>query len=61
MNHTRDPFRGHVWEARPWRLDATPATWDYTGMTRQRQAEPDEAPLLDYVTGLEMLTPVRRK
>ena len=33
MNQTRDPFRGYYWERRPWRTDARPATWGYTGMT----------------------------
>ncbi len=49
MNDTRDPFRGYVWEARPWRADASPVNWAYTGMTRQRPTDPDEMPLLDYV------------
>ncbi|MGC8780773.1 MAG: sulfatase/phosphatase domain-containing protein, partial [Anaerolineae bacterium] len=61
MNDTRDPFRGYYWERRPWRDDARPATWDYTGMTRQRE-EPDYEPRqLDYATGLEMTEAVRKK
>jgi uncharacterized sulfatase len=39
MNDTRDPFRGYYWERRPWRSDARPPSWDYTGMTRQREHE----------------------
>jgi len=61
MNHTRDPFRGYYWERRPWRTDARPATWDYTGMTRQRENEGDERRQLDYATGLEMKDAVRKK
>lgn len=60
MNDTRDPFRGYYWERRPWRLDARPATWDYTGMTRQRIAE-EEPRQLDYGTGLEISEAVRPK
>ena len=53
MNETRDPFRGYYWERRPWREDARPATWDYTGQTRQRPADPAfEKPMLDYDTGM---------
>ena len=52
MNDTRDPFRGYYWERRPWREDARPATWDYTGMTRQRHTEKGETAQLDYMTGL---------
>lgn len=60
MNDTRDPFRGYQWERRPWRAGASDARWDYTGMTRQREDEhlPRQ---LDYLTGLEMDRPVRRK
>ena len=55
MNRTVDPFRGYYWERRPWRTDARPATWDYTSMTRQRQAEEDGEPRqLDYSNGLEI-------
>ncbi|MFV0138179.1 sulfatase-like hydrolase/transferase [Streptomyces sp. HMX87] len=62
MNETRDPFRGHYWEARPWRTDAREATWAYDGMTRQRPDDPGYQPrLLDYVTGLEMTETMRRK
>ena len=59
MNDTRDPFRGYYWECRPWRTDARQPTWNYTGM--MRQAENDyEKRQLDYGTGLEMETSVRR-
>lgn len=61
MNRTRDPFRGYYWERRPWRKDAREATWDYTGMTRQRENEEYEPRQLDYETGLEMVSPVRKK
>jgi len=61
MNATRDPFRGYYWERRPWRGDAHPASWNYTGMTRQRENEEGEARQLDYVTGLTMVDAVRRK
>ena len=60
MNETRDPFRGYCWERRPWRKDARPASWRYTAMTRQREAE-EEPRQLDYDTGLEMTAAVRRK
>ena len=45
MNRTRDPFRGYYWERRPWRADARPASWPYTGYTRQSRAE--DRPLRD--------------
>ena len=61
MNRTRDPFRGYYWERRPWRRDARPATWEYTGMTRQREDEDYEPRQLDYDTGLEMTCAVRQK
>jgi uncharacterized sulfatase len=61
MNRTRDPFRGYCWERRPWRTDARPATWPYTGMTRQRENEDYEPRQLDYDTGLEMTEAVRKK
>jgi len=61
MNDTRDPFRGYDWERRPWRTDARPATWAYTGMTRQRENEEYEPRQLDYDTGLPMTDAVRKK
>jgi uncharacterized sulfatase len=61
MNNTRDPFRGYYWERRPWRQNARPATWSYTGMTRQRENEDWEQRQLDYNTGLEMLDAMRKK
>ncbi len=61
MNQIRDPFRGYCWERRPWNTKASPATWEYTGYTRQRQ-EPDYEPLqLDYSTGLTAKDLVRKK
>ncbi len=61
MNRRRDPFRGYMWERRPWRKDARPASWDYTLMTRQREDEDFEPRQLDYATGLPMEKAVRRK
>lgn len=61
MNQTRDPYRGYYWERRPWRHDASPATWDYTGYTRQRENEEYEPRQMDYSTGLEMEAAVRAK
>jgi uncharacterized sulfatase len=62
MNGTRDPFRGYYWECRPWRADAQPATWAYTGYTRQREeSELYEPRQLDYTTGVEMVDAVREK
>jgi uncharacterized sulfatase len=61
MNRTRDPFRGWYWERRPWRGDARPASWRYTGMTRQRENEEYEPRQLDYDTGLPMTEAVRSK
>ncbi len=61
MNRTRDPFRSYYWETRPWRDDARQPTWGYTGMTRQRENDPDEPRQLDYDTGVEMEQAVRRK
>ncbi len=61
MNETRDPFRGYHWERRPWRTDARPATWRYTGMTRQRENEEYEPRQLDYATGMEIVEATREK
>lgn len=62
MDRIRDPFRGYQWQRRPWRGDAPPASWDCSGMTRQRMEDPRYEDLqLDYATGLPMAEPVRRK
>lgn len=62
MNNTRDPFRGYYWERRPWRKDASEASWDYTLMTRQREEdERFEDRQLDYATGLPMKQATRTK
>lgn len=61
MNETRDPFRGYYWERRPWRTDASTATWDYTKMTRQKYTENDEVGQLDYATGLPITEFIRVK
>lgn len=52
MNDTIDPFRGYYWERRPWRKDARPATWSYTGYDRYVENELDQPRFLDYNTGL---------
>ncbi len=53
MDQTRDPFRGYQWVRRPWRANAAPATWDNSGMTRQRHEEERYEPYqLDYRTGM---------
>ena len=62
MNNTRDPFRGYYWERRPWRKDASDATWRYTGMTRQRgESTVFEKGQLDYENGLPIKELVRAK
>ncbi len=62
MNETRDPFRGYYWERRPWRKDARPATWSYTGFTRQREEDERYEPRqLDYNTGNPMEDATRKK
>ena len=43
------------------RADARPATWDYTGMTRQRATEPGETEQPDYMTGLPYKKRIRQK
>ena len=60
MNQTRDPYRGYQWEVRSWRTDKLPR-WENAGYTRQRENNPGEPRQLDYDTGLEMETAVRRK
>ena len=60
MDETRDPFRGYYWERRPWRSDASDASWDGSGYTRQ--SEDDYEPRqLDYSTGLTMKEATRMK
>lgn len=61
MNNTRDPFRGYYWERRSWRDDARAASWDYTGMTRQKKPDTEEKNPLDYNTGLEVTEYTRNK
>jgi len=60
MNDTRDPFRGYYWELRRWRKDAKPASWKYTGFTRQREHEEYEPRELDYNTGVEIVEAARK-
>lgn len=52
MNETRDPFRGYYWERRPWRTDASPASWKGSGFTRQKEPDYDEVCECSYDTGL---------
>lgn len=53
MNETRDCFRGYHWERRPWRTDARPASYHYTGNKRYKLGDPGFTPdPLDYTTGL---------
>jgi uncharacterized sulfatase len=53
MNETRDCFRGYHWERRPWRTDARPATYHYTGHKRYKMGDPGFTPEpLDYSTGM---------
>ncbi len=61
MNSTRDPFRGWVWEQRPWRkgLPDPSVRWK-DGMTRQREDEDYEPRQLNYMNGLEMEESTRR-
>lgn len=59
MNRTRDPFRGYYWARRSWRPEKI-ASWDCDGMTRRRYTEADEVKQLDYLTGLEVTTRVRK-
>lgn len=57
----RDPFRGYYWDCRPWRKDAAAPHWRYRGWTRQRENEEYEPRQLDFVNGLEMVRPQRKK
>lgn len=61
MNESVDPFRGYYWERRPWRVDAAPASWAYTGMCRQPEPDADEKRELSYDTGLEYDVGTRRR
>ncbi len=58
MNRTRDPFRGYVWENRPWRTDWPAPTWS-EGFTRQRVDDDYEARQLNYYNGQTMTEPTR--
>jgi arylsulfatase A-like enzyme len=60
MNETRDPFRGWVWEQRPWRKNmVSPSVRWKEGMTRQRVDSAFEERQLNYMTGLTMEEPSR--
>jgi uncharacterized sulfatase len=48
MNRTRDPFRGYIWERRPWR---TRKTLRWGGPTRPRPDDGYEPRVLLYETG----------
>ncbi len=58
MGATRDPFRGYVWERRPWRTDITEDPKWREGYIRQREEE-YEPRQIEYATGLPMKDPVR--
>ncbi|MEW6355450.1 MAG: sulfatase-like hydrolase/transferase [Planctomycetota bacterium] len=49
MNRTRDPFRGYVWERRPWRRERR---MQWGGPTRPRPDDGYEPRALLYATGL---------
>ena len=55
------PFRGYWWEAAALVHSRCRTSWDYTGFTRQREELDYEVPQLDYNTGLEPDSLVRRK
>jgi uncharacterized sulfatase len=61
MYETRDPWRGYYWYHRPWRIDASPASWRDRGFTRQPVEEVDEPHPLDYATGLPINEYTRKK
>ena len=53
MTETRDCFRGYHWERRPWRTDARPPSYHYTGNKRYKRGDPGFTPEpWDYTTGL---------
>jgi uncharacterized sulfatase len=58
MNTSRDPFRGYYWGHRPWRPEF-PETWQFTGMTRQRESDGYLPVELDYDTGLPITSATR--
>ncbi|MBS1813374.1 MAG: sulfatase-like hydrolase/transferase [Acidobacteria bacterium] len=60
MDKSRDPFRGYYWARRPWRPDY-PVSWEYHGMTRQRESDGYLPRELDYDTGLPMKEATRPK
>ena len=49
MNRTRDPFRGYVWERRPWRQDCR---MQWHGSTRPRPDDGYEPRVLLFRTGM---------
>jgi len=51
MNKTRDPFRGPIWERRPWR-EKRLMGWNGSGKTRPRPDDRYEPRVLLYGTGL---------
>ena len=61
MCDQRDPFRGYYWDCRPWRKNAAAPNWRYRGFTRQRENEEYEPRQLDFVNGLPMNHPQRKK
>lgn len=49
MNEKRDPFRGYIWERRPWRSDYS---MKWKGPYHHRPADGFAPPILSYGTGL---------
>lgn len=60
MDESRDPFRGYYWARRLWRPDY-PISYDYHGMTRQRETDIFAPREMDYDTGLPMKKATRPK
>jgi uncharacterized sulfatase len=61
MYESRDAFRGYYWARRPWRADAPSPDWEDRQMTRQREDDGYQPPMLDYDTGMPMTEAVRTK
>ena len=61
MYESRDPFRGYYWARRPWRADAPSPDWEDRHMTRQREDDGYQPPMLDYDTGMLVTEAVRTK
>ena len=60
MNATRDPFRGCIWERRPWRnTNSYKLRWN--GPTRPRPDDGYMSRMLDYSNGLEIESYIMEK